>query len=163
AVVPARIERARVADQLVQAHPAGEIVLLGEVADAREDADRIRGGIETEDAHGAALRLEQPHDVPDERRLARAVRAAEPRDLAALERERNRRQRLLVAEAAGELGERDDGAGHGWGSIKTTPGRCSKLFTLGWEAQPIASSRPSRSAARRAARAPRAGATPDPA
>src|SRR6266513_1910466 len=61
-VVPRGIERTRVANELVNAHPAGEVVFLGEIADSRQDADRIGDGIEAEDAvdssawHGQAHR-----------------------------------------------------------------------------------------------------------
>ena len=54
--------------------------MLWVVADPRQHRDRIRDGIEAEDAHRAALRPEQTQDVLDERRLARAVGADEAVD-----------------------------------------------------------------------------------
>lgn len=58
-IVPSGIKRARVPNELVDAHPARKVALLGEIADPRQDADRIGDGIEAEDAHRAAFRQKQ--------------------------------------------------------------------------------------------------------
>jgi len=89
-IVPARIERARVAHQLLDTHPRGKIVFFGEVTHAREHADRIGDRIETEDPHRSALRSEQAEQVPDQRGLARAVDADQAVHRAGRHREADR-------------------------------------------------------------------------
>ena len=65
-------------------HPAsarvvtGRVKSLGETPDAREDADGVHDGIETEDTHRAGFRAQQSEHVLDERRFARAVRSHQP-------------------------------------------------------------------------------------
>jgi hypothetical protein len=72
-IVPSGIERALIANQLINAHPSGKVVFLGEIPDARQHGDRLGNRIEAEDAHRAALRAQQPEKMFDERRLARPV------------------------------------------------------------------------------------------
>src|SRR2546425_6288755 len=72
-VVPRGIERTRVANELVNAHPAGEVVFLGEIADPRQDADRIGDGIEAEDAHRAAFRPRSEEHTSELQSLAYLV------------------------------------------------------------------------------------------
>src|SRR6266852_4250785 len=73
-VVPSGIERTRVANELVNAHPAGEVVFLGEIADPRQNGDWVGDGIESEDAHRAAFRPQQTQNVLDERRDRKSTR-----------------------------------------------------------------------------------------
>src|SRR5947209_8000694 len=68
-LVPGGIEGARVAHQLVDAHPAWEIVFLRQIADARQDRDRFGNRIEAEHAHRSALRAQQTQNMFDERRF----------------------------------------------------------------------------------------------
>src|SRR2546422_2623173 len=77
-IVPRRIERARVAHELVNAHPAGEVVFLGQVADPRQDGDRIGDGIESEDAHRAAFRPHKTRKGFMDRVLPPSVSPTEP-------------------------------------------------------------------------------------
>src|SRR5438093_7843684 len=107
-IVPGRIERARVANELVEAHPPGEIVFLGQIADAREDADGIGDRIEPEDAHRSAFGPQQTQKVFDERRLARAVCADEAVDRPAWQGQAHRGQGRLGPEAARQLRHVDD-------------------------------------------------------
>src|SRR5260370_18356512 len=72
-VVPRGIECTRVANELVNAHPAWEDVFLGGITDPRQDADRIADGIEAEDAHRTAFRPVQPQRGVDDRSLARTL------------------------------------------------------------------------------------------
>ena len=111
-VVPAGVERARVADQLADGHPAGEVVLLGEIADPRQDGDRLGDGVEAEDAHRAAFRPQQAQDVLDERRLARPVRADEAVDRPAGDGHAHRGQCRLGPEPARQLRDVDDWLTH---------------------------------------------------
>jgi hypothetical protein len=108
-IVPGGIERARIANELVDAHPAGEIVLLGEIADAREDGDRIGDGIEAKDAHRTAFRPQQTQKVFDERGLAGSVRSDETVHRAARQGQAHRGQSRLGPEAARQVRDADDG------------------------------------------------------
>src|SRR5438477_9601519 len=85
-----------------------EVVFLGEIADSRQDGDRVGDGIEAEDAHRAALRPEQTQNVPDERRLPRAVCADEAIDRPAREGEAHRVQGRRGTEATRQLRDADD-------------------------------------------------------
>src|SRR5437867_4181954 len=107
-IIPTAIERARVANELLDAHPPGQVVLLGEIADARQDADRIGDRIEAEDAHRAAFRPQQTENVFDERRLARSVCADKAVDRPAWQRQAHRGQSRRGTEAARQLGHIDD-------------------------------------------------------
>ena len=75
--VPGGIERARVANELVDPHPGGKVVLFRQVADARQYGDGIGDWIKAEDAHRPAFGPQQTQNVFDERRLAGSVRADE--------------------------------------------------------------------------------------
>src|SRR5258708_22713326 len=60
-IVPGGIERARVANELVDAHPGGEVVFLRQTTDPRQDRDRIGDRIEPQNAPPAAF---CPHHTP---------------------------------------------------------------------------------------------------
>src|SRR5207253_7042531 len=107
-IVPGRIERARVAYELVNPHPAGEVVFLGEIADPRQDADGIGDGIEAKDADRSAVRSEQAQDVLDERGLARAVGAHQAVHRSARQGQAHRGQGRLGTEAARQFRHADD-------------------------------------------------------
>src|SRR3990172_6335362 len=131
-IVPGGIERSRVANELVHAHPAGEVVLLGEIADPRQDGDWIGDGIEAEDAHRAAFRAQQAQDVLDERRLARAVCADEAVDRPAWQGQAHRGQSRRRTKAARQLRYVDDRFTHARipSSLSvTTSTRCYRLWS----------------------------------
>jgi hypothetical protein len=102
-IIPGGVERARVANEVIDAHPAGNVVFFREIPDPRKDTDRIGDGIEAEDAHRAAFCPQQAEDVFDERRLARPIGAHETVDGAARQRQAHGVQRRLVTEAARQL------------------------------------------------------------
>jgi len=81
--VPLRIKRLRIAQQFVHAHPERQIALLGKVANATQNADRVRDRVEAKHAYRAVLRLQQAEDVFDEGRFARAVFTDQSKDHAA--------------------------------------------------------------------------------
>ena len=111
-IVPGGIEGARVANELAHAHPAGEIVLLGEIADPRQDADRVGDGIESEDAHRAALRSQQAQEVLDERRLARSIRTDEAVDRPTRQGQAHRVEGGRAPESSRQLRYADDRLTH---------------------------------------------------
>ncbi len=87
--------------------PAGEIAiergLAGNIADETLDLQRLLPAVESRDPRGAAVRVQQGHQEPDRRRLARAVGAKEAEDLALLDLERDVDDAALAAVALGEF------------------------------------------------------------
>jgi len=75
AFIPARIESPREPEQLIDAHPFGQLVHLGQIAHARQDAGGIFDRVEPEHGYVARLCAQQAQQVLDQRRLAGAVRA----------------------------------------------------------------------------------------
>ena len=75
--IPSRIERLRVAQQLGDAHPAGQIGLFGEVADASQHRGRFRYRIQAEHSHRTGFRPPQPEQMFDQRGLTGPVFANE--------------------------------------------------------------------------------------
>src|SRR5437667_7885793 len=103
--VPFRVEGARVTDEFIHSHPAGQIPVLRKKAHATEHRDRLRNRIEIKHAQVTRFRLEQAEDVFDERGFARAVGPTSPNTcprstlrltLSSASFDLNRRERPLI-------------------------------------------------------------------
>jgi len=101
------MKRARVTHQLVDAHPAGKIVLFRQIANAREHADGIRDRIAAEHSHAPLLGPQEPEDVTNQRRLAGAVRADKAVHTAARNQQVDGGQRLPRSETARQIRNHD--------------------------------------------------------
>ena len=106
--VPFRVEGARVTDEFIHSHPAGQIPVLRKKAHATEHRDRLRNRIEIKHAQGTRFRLEQAEDVFDERGFARAVGAHQPEHLSALDVEADAVERQFRFESAGKIADGND-------------------------------------------------------
>ena len=78
--VPFGVEGLGVPHEFVDAHPAGEVAIFGEVADFAEDAFGVLDGVFAEDVDGAGVGFEEAEDVSDEGGFAGAVFADESED-----------------------------------------------------------------------------------
>src|SRR6185503_6933021 len=85
------------------ATPAAELGELARaVADLSFHGDRVAIAVESEDPRRAAGRMDQSHELPDRRGLARAVRAQETEHLAVRDREIEIEDPSTVAVVLGE-------------------------------------------------------------
>ena len=101
------VDAAEKPDVLIDGQPLVERKPLRHVADPALDAFRIAPDVDAADRGRAAGRLEQPAQHADRRRLAGAVAAQEPEDLALLHVERQIVDRDELAEPAGEMADGD--------------------------------------------------------
>src|SRR4026207_720222 len=106
--VPTGVEGAGIADELADAHPAGQIGVLGDIAKAREHAGGISAWIAAKDADRALLRAEEAEDVFDESRLAGAVDADQSEDRPTRDAESDVVGRGLGSETASQSRNLDD-------------------------------------------------------
>jgi hypothetical protein len=97
-----------VRDERHGVHPGNVRIALGHVADAAADLERRLCHVETEHAHAAARRHDEPEQRLDHRALAGAVRAQESHR-AGRKRRRHVAQRRVLAVLNGHVFERDDG------------------------------------------------------
>ncbi len=101
--IPCRMVGLRVAHQLVDAHPLRQLAVLGEIADAAQHADRVANRVEAEDAHRAGRGAQQPEQMLEECRLARAVGADEAVDLPRVALERHAVECTLFSKRSREV------------------------------------------------------------
>ncbi len=98
-----------VAQQLIDAYPARQVILFGEIANAHQNAFRISHRIAIENMHRSRGSPQQTEDVLDERRLTRAVGADEPENRSARHSKAHVIERHLGAKAARYILDLDHG------------------------------------------------------
>jgi hypothetical protein len=74
---------------IAYSHAPGQIAVLGKIADAPEDFDAVGDGVQPEHTNAAVLGPEQPEQMLDQRRLARAVFAHQSEDAVTQDKERD--------------------------------------------------------------------------
>jgi hypothetical protein len=108
-LVPRRVKRLHVPQQLPHAHPAGQIGLFRQVPNLPEYLHGFLCRVEAEHAHPPALGAEQSEHMFDEGRLARAVLADEAEDAAGGDGEADVVECELGAEPPRDVGNLHDG------------------------------------------------------
>ena len=110
-LVPGRIERAAIVEQLARRHPLRHLLVFGDVADALELVGAETTGVGAEHCRPAARRAQEVHQQLERRRLSGAVGAEEREDAAGRHLQVQAFDRLRPPETAGQV-EGFDGVGH---------------------------------------------------
>ena len=101
-VVPSRIERRDEPQNLADLHPAVHRLILGQVADAAAQLERLARWIETQHANRAVVALQEPEQHANRRRLAGGIAAEEGKRLAALDAQRHAAEHFRPPERLGD-------------------------------------------------------------
>jgi hypothetical protein len=112
-VVPCRVERRDEADDLFHPHPTVHRLVLGEIADAGPQLQRLPLRVEAQNADRPVVALEQPQQQANRGRLARRVPPQKRERLAALDGERHAAQHFGATERLVNGLHFDRGFGHG--------------------------------------------------
>jgi hypothetical protein len=120
-VVPGRVERLEIGHQVLDRHPLGHLLVLGDVADPLEVSRGQPARVGVEHERPARGRLQNVHEHPDRRRLACAVRADQTIDAPPIHGQRQAVQDDGPAEPVAEVFGAHDGA-HGFLRERAYPG-----------------------------------------